>query len=177
MQRTTRPANATIDSVEIVALVHWPVSRPEATPELLLEIGYRPAISSFIIEFPAGLIDYPHESPADAAVRELAEETGYVGRVTMTRDIVFQYNPALVDEAGVAVHMSINGDDAQNQESERASRKNLGEDEFIDIIRVPLVGLRARLERYQKEFGLQVDGRVYSLALGLEMMHDIKQLL
>lgn len=44
---------------------------------LLLIRQYRPPIGQDVIEFPAGLID-PGESPEQAAVRELREETGYV---------------------------------------------------------------------------------------------------
>lgn len=41
---------------------------------------YRPAVQRYTLEFPAGLVD-PGESPSQAALRELKEETGYTGRV------------------------------------------------------------------------------------------------
>jgi len=37
---------------------------------------YRPALDRFTLELPAGLLE-PGENPADTAVRELAEETGF----------------------------------------------------------------------------------------------------
>jgi ADP-ribose pyrophosphatase len=37
---------------------------------------YRPAVERYTIELPSGLVD-PGESPAEAASRELLEETGY----------------------------------------------------------------------------------------------------
>ncbi|HMC60343.1 MAG TPA: NUDIX hydrolase [Candidatus Solibacter sp.] len=37
---------------------------------------YRPAVERYTIELPSGLVD-PGESPAEAASRELMEETGY----------------------------------------------------------------------------------------------------
>src|SRR5947209_9003869 len=37
---------------------------------------YRPAVERYTIELPSGLVD-PGESPAEAARRELLEETGY----------------------------------------------------------------------------------------------------
>ena len=43
---------------------------------LILIRQYRPALDSYIIELPAGLIDRG-ESPADACRRELIEETGH----------------------------------------------------------------------------------------------------
>ena len=42
---------------------------------------FRPPAGKYSIELPAGLLDKPGESVADAAVRELYEETGYTGKV------------------------------------------------------------------------------------------------
>ena len=49
---------------------------------------YRPPIDKVIIEFPAGLID-AGETAEEAAVRELKEETGYVGVASQTSTIMF----------------------------------------------------------------------------------------
>lgn len=46
--------------------------------EVLLERQYRPAADDFIYELPAGWIDV-NESPVDAGIRELEEESGYTG--------------------------------------------------------------------------------------------------
>jgi ADP-ribose pyrophosphatase len=43
-------------------------------PEVLLVRQYRPAIRRTLLELPAGKLDVPGEDPADAMVRELAEE-------------------------------------------------------------------------------------------------------
>lgn len=45
------------------------------------------------VEFPAGLVD-ADESPEDAAVRELKEETGYAGRV-------LSLSPTIVSDPGL----------------------------------------------------------------------------
>jgi ADP-ribose pyrophosphatase len=46
--------------------------------EVVLVRQFRPGPARFCTELPAGLVD-PGESPAAAAARELAEETGYTG--------------------------------------------------------------------------------------------------
>jgi ADP-ribose pyrophosphatase len=43
---------------------------------ILLVRQYRPAVERYTLELPSGLVD-PGETPAEAASRELVEETGY----------------------------------------------------------------------------------------------------
>lgn len=54
----------------------------------MLQKQYRPPIDKIVIEVPAGLID-EGETAEQAAVRELKEETGYVGQVTETTPLMF----------------------------------------------------------------------------------------
>lgn len=74
-ERLTRPKGSEIDGVGIVAILEKP-----SGPELLLQKQYRPPIDKVCIEVPAGLVD-AGESAETCAVRELKEETGYVGKV------------------------------------------------------------------------------------------------
>lgn len=57
-------------------------------PEIILQKQYRPPIDKVVIEVPAGLVD-AGETAEQAAVRELKEETGYVGKVTETTPVMF----------------------------------------------------------------------------------------
>jgi 8-oxo-dGTP pyrophosphatase MutT (NUDIX family) len=57
-------------------------------PEIVLQKQYRPPIDKVVIEIPAGLVD-AGESAEQAAVRELKEETGYVGVATESSPIMF----------------------------------------------------------------------------------------
>lgn len=79
MQRKSRPKNSVVDAVQVVALLQ----RPSGT-EVLLEKQFRPPTEKVCIEFPAGLMD-EGETPEECALRELKEETGYVGEVIPDR--------------------------------------------------------------------------------------------
>jgi ADP-ribose pyrophosphatase len=62
--------------------VRWAVGHPGAVAAVpvvdgecaLLVRQFRPAVRRFLLELPAGKLDVPGEDPADAMVRELAEE-------------------------------------------------------------------------------------------------------
>lgn len=53
----------------------------------MIILQYRPPVDAYCVEFPAGLID-EGESPEEAAVRELKEETGYEGKVCDVSDVL-----------------------------------------------------------------------------------------
>jgi ADP-ribose pyrophosphatase len=48
--------------------------------EVLTIHQYRHPVGANLVEIPAGLLDFPNESPIEAAKRELLEETGYSAR-------------------------------------------------------------------------------------------------
>ena len=82
-ERRTRPKGSDIDGVGIVAILEKPDG-----PEILLQKQYRPPLDKIVIEIPAGLVD-AGESAEQAALRELKEETGYVGTVSESSPIMF----------------------------------------------------------------------------------------
>ncbi|RKF58326.1 putative Nudix hydrolase P35G2.12 [Golovinomyces cichoracearum] len=81
-ERQTRPVSSPVDAVGIVAIIDLP-----SGPEIVLQRQYRPPVNAVCIEIPAGLVD-EGETPEQAAVRELKEETGYVGEASMPTSIM-----------------------------------------------------------------------------------------
>jgi 8-oxo-dGTP pyrophosphatase MutT (NUDIX family) len=76
------------------------VATTETTGSLVLIEQFRIPLEVEVLEFPAGLVD-PGEAPEQTAVRELAEETGYAGRI-------LHAGPGVCSTAGLSteiVHM------------------------------------------------------------------------
>lgn len=72
-----------MDGVGILAILEKPTG-----PEILLQKQFRPPLGQITIELPAGLVD-EGESVQEAAVRELKEETGFVGTVSEVSPVMF----------------------------------------------------------------------------------------
>jgi 8-oxo-dGTP pyrophosphatase MutT (NUDIX family) len=158
--RTTKQANVP-DAVVIV-----PILKGKNKPiETLLVKQYRPPIESYTIEFPAGLID-KGETAQEAAIRELYEETGYVGKVDTTFSTMEELcmSPGLCDETIQIVVVDVDLDDPKNVNP----NQHLDEGEAITLQRVPLTtGLKHVLDS-SKGNNMPIS-LLYSFAIGLEM--------
>lgn len=147
VQRT--PPNA--DGVSVIAtlkrLFHYDC--------IILVKQYRPPLGKYTIEFPSGLID-SGETASDAGIRELKEETGYVGTVQ-------RVSPGLSLDAGTStctvnmVHVDIDGDSPENSNP----KQNLDEDEFIDVLTVPLHNLERFIKEWSQDSNIIIDSRLY----------------
>ncbi|MBR4254040.1 MAG: NUDIX hydrolase [Lentisphaeria bacterium] len=118
------------------AVMMIPVTRPG--DKLIIVRQFRPPTGRLVYEFPAGLIN-PGEDPCEAAVRELKEETGYVGTVEYCSPQVFT-SPGLSSEFVHLVRMSVDPEAQQDlathfDESEYIETFLVGQDELADFIR------------------------------------------
>ncbi|KAK1763517.1 NUDIX hydrolase domain-like protein [Phialemonium atrogriseum] len=161
-ERRTRPKDSDIDGVGIVAILE-----KETGPEVILQKQYRPPIDKITIEVPAGLID-AGETAEEAAVRELKEETGYVGKVTESTPVMFN-DPGFCNTNLRMVHVTIDMTLPENQDL----KPELEENEFIEVFTVPLAKLWGELERLEAE-GYAIDARIGTLAEGIEIAKQFK---
>jgi len=156
-ERSTRPKDSDIDGVGILAIL-----KKASGPELLLQKQFRPPLNKVAIEVPAGLID-PGESAEQAAVRELKEETGYVGTVSESSPTMFN-DPGFTNTNQRMIHVNIDMADPANQEL----KPELEDNEFIEVFSVPLASLWAECKNLERE-GYAIDARVGTLAEGIEL--------
>lgn len=123
------------------------------TPRLLLVRQFRPPVGREVLEFPAGLLD-EGESAEQAALRELREETGWIGEVVRVGPRI-PSSPGMTDEWVCMVEVRLT-------HAEDAAPDG---DEAITPVWLECRGLRERLEAIDKE-GVMIDAKLWSFAVG-----------
>ncbi len=88
---------------------------------------FRPPTGQYVVEFPAGLID-AQEEIENAAIRELREETGYVGAVDSVTPALYS-SPGLLSEACHLAFVTIDETLMEN----RSPRADNEPGEFIEV--------------------------------------------
>ncbi|KAI9665142.1 MAG: hypothetical protein M1831_002152 [Alyxoria varia] len=168
---------------------------------ILLEKQFRPALGAPCIEIPAGLID-PGEDVETTAIRELREETGYVGEVMKPahpalmgragepttswggggkdegegeRSKGWKWGPVLYNDPGITQTSTLIlylSVDLSNPANQNPTPQ-LEEGEFIQTFTVPLKNLYAECRRLEEEEGCLIDARVGTLAEGIELSRGL----
>ncbi|MBC8259560.1 MAG: NUDIX hydrolase [SAR324 cluster bacterium] len=75
---------------------------------------FRPPTNSYLLEFPAGLVD-PGESLETTAIRELYEETGYRGKVEKLSPKLYS-SPGILSETVSFVELMVDENRDENQQ-------------------------------------------------------------
>ena len=178
VHRTTKQSSDKADAVVIIPLLkHHSIGRgggggdggndgtTKQQIDTLLVEQFRPPVGQVTVEFPAGLID-EGETPEDAALRELREETGYVGekcRVVPQVSRQVNMSPGLTDET---VHVVVVEVDLNNPYNHGTPKPELDDGEHVTVKRV---GLNAGLKQVLEEGQGQPIMGLYLFALGLEL--------
>ena len=137
-----------------------PILKP--SNRLVLIRQYRPPADTYMIEFPAGLID-PKETAEATAIRELIEETGYSGVIEKITAPVYS-SPGLTSET---VHLArINIDETSQENIDPKPRLEDGEE--IETILVPIETLTNFLQQAIQN-GDSIDAKVMSFAEAREI--------
>jgi ADP-ribose pyrophosphatase len=126
LETVTLPNGATVE----MELIHHPGAaaivpmKDDGTVMLIRQ--YRHAVGGFILEIPAGKLD-PGEDPRDCAARELEEEIGF--RAALLEPVItFFTTPGFTDEV---IHIF-------RATGLTPGIQNLGRDEVLDVIELPL---------------------------------------
>ena len=168
-QRTTTRDPGAADAVVVVPLLRRAGGGGKGSVDTLLVEQYRPPVGKATVEFPAGLID-AGESPEEAALRELREETGYVGercRVAPGTSRQVCMSPGLTDES---VHVVLVEVDLDNPYNQGVPEPELDDGEHVTVRRIELTrGLQAVLDDGE---AMPIMG-LYLFAMGLQLGADL----
>lgn len=157
--RTTTKDPSAVDAVSILAILN--------TGEVILVKQFRPPMRAMSIECPAGLVD-SEETPEEAAVRELFEETGLRGTIMTSFDSVCSLTPGLSSEKIKLVQVHVDMSLPENQKP----KQHLDEGEDIQVLRMPLEGLRQSLDKMHSE-GCSIFAPLYYFAIAHEMSSKV----
>ncbi|PFH31270.1 hydrolase, NUDIX family protein [Besnoitia besnoiti] len=153
---------AQADSVAVIAITtgRGRVLKDDDTGIILVR-QYRPAVDAITVELPGGLVD-KGEDLETAALRELKEETGFVGKVVSVGPKVTQ--STLGREELHLVTISVDLDSPDNA----APRQQLDSEEDIEVTIIPLQTLWQELNSFSQE-GYTIFDSLYSFAYGMQL--------
>ena len=119
---------------------------------------FRPPTNSYILEFPAGLVD-SGETREQTATRELSEETGYFGEVEKISPRLYS-SPGILSEAVSFAHIQVDENLPDNQRP--TARNEPGE--FITVFKKSVDEIS---EFFSQEIshGVKFDAKLYSYFL------------
>ena len=119
---------------------------------------FRPPTNSYILEFPAGLVD-SGETREQTATRELSEETGYFGVVEKISPRLYS-SPGILSEAVSFAHIQVDENLPDNQRP--TARNEPGE--FITVFKKSVDEI-SKFFNQESSRGVKFDVKLYSYFL------------
>ena len=134
------------------------IAKMEPSERYIIIRQFRPPTNSYILEFPAGLVDRG-ETHEQTAIRELSEETGYVGEVEKISPMLYS-SPGILSEAVSFVHMQVDENLPDNQRPK--ARNEPGE--FITVFKKSVDEI-SKFFNQESSRGVKFDAKLYSYFL------------
>ena len=130
----------------------------------MLVSQYRPPVDSTVLELPAGLVD-SGETASEAALRELREETGLVGRAASESPVIYS-DPGMSNANMRLVEVVVDMDDEKNKNP----KQNLEDREDITVHMVSTgPSFTQVLQELSSKEGHVVDARLWTIAFGKDL--------
>ena len=152
---TWEAISSTEENSEIVSIV--PILIP--SKRYVVIKNYRPPVDNYVLEFPAGMVNLG-ESIEKSALRELKEETGYIGKVVKISPPTLS-SSGLSNESVIMVVVEID----ENLLENKNPKQNLESDEDIDVWLVRESDMKLFVENEIKN-GTLLSGRFAAYFLG-----------
>ena len=132
-------------------------------PHVILIVSYRIPVESWVLEFPSGNND--GEDIVGCAIRELKEETGYVGEPRKDKMFGVLTDPWKSNENTAFVLVDVDLDSELNTNP----KQNLESDEHIQILIPPLRGLKQEIKKLMAGGNMKVCWNLWLFAEGLDL--------
>ena len=134
------------------------IAKMEPSERHIIIRQFRPPTNSYILEFPAGLVDRG-ETRDQTAIRELSEETGYVGEVEKISPRLYS-SPGILSEAVSFAHVNV---DENLPENQRPTAQN-EPGEFITVFKKSLDEISGFFS-HETSQGVKFDAKLFSYFL------------
>ena len=131
------------------------IAKMEPSDRYIIIRQFRPPTNSYLLEFPAGLVD-SGETREQTAIRELSEETGYVGEFQKISPRLYS-SPGLLSEAVSFAHIQVDESLPENQSPKAKNEPG----EFITVFKKSVDEIS---EFFSQEIsqGVKFDAKLYS---------------
>lgn len=133
----------------------------EPSQKIILVRQFRPPTGGYVLEFPAGLMDENDRSPVQTALRELKEETGYIGTHVKTVPASFS-SPGLSSESVYVIKLAVDERLPENLNPQAVQEETENIENFV----VPLKKLSSFIEERVNEGDL-IDSKLAMFACGI----------
>ena len=134
------------------------IAKMEPSDRYIIIRQFRPPTNSYLLEFPAGLVD-SGETREQTAIRELSEETGYIGEIHKISPRLYS-SPGLLSEAVSFAHIQVDESLSENQNPKAKNEPG----EFITVFKKSVNEISGFFNQ-QRNQGIKFDAKLYSFFL------------